>query len=69
MDAYDQGRIPPSRRAGDGHFKGMPAHTPAEHVDWEDDIHWGEDSEEEREPDEVEEVPAALPEEPAQLRR
>ena len=68
MDAYDQRADPAiATRAGDGHFKGMPAHTPAEHVDWEDDIHWGEDSEEEREPDEVEEVPAALPEEPAQL--
>ena len=68
MDAYDQRADPAiATRAGDGHFKGMPAHTPAEHVDWEDDIHWGEDSEEEREPDEDDEVPAALPEEPARL--
>ena len=72
-DVYDQRTDDAiATRAGDGHFKALQSHTPAEQVEWEEGIHWGDDSDEDEEEDEEEEEdgdepaaalePAALPE-------
>ena len=71
-DVYDQRTDDAiATRAGDGHFKALQSHTPAEQVEWEEGIHWGDDSDEEEDDEEEEEEedepaaalePAALPE-------